>query len=164
VTRRRIQPPPPPRIELTPLIDVTFLILVFFLFTIRFRTLEGRLESHLPRGVGRTSAEALEPERARVVVHVLHSGTRLDPVLARAWRGQGPWRWGPDRVVRYDAGPRSTTRLADVRAWLSGLRALDPALELVIDAREGTSYADVVGVVDAARELGCAAITFAAAR
>jgi hypothetical protein len=66
--------------------------------------------------------------------------------------------------VRYDAGPHGTTRLADVRSWLAGLRALDPDLEVVIDAREGTSYADVVGLVDAARMLGCGSITFAAAR
>jgi biopolymer transport protein ExbD len=162
--RRRTQPLPAPRIELTPLIDVTFLILVFFLFTIRFRTLEGKLESHLPREVGQRASHALEPERARVVVRVLEPGTRLDPVLDRAWSGSGPWRWGPDRVLGYDAGPRKTTRLADVAAWLGGVRALAPEVEVVVDAREDTSYADVVGVVDAARTLGCASITFAAAR
>jgi biopolymer transport protein ExbD len=164
VARRRTQPLPAPRIELTPLIDVTFLILVFFLFTIRFRTLEGRLESHLPREVGQRARQALEPERARVVVRVLEPGTRLDPERDRAWSGAGPWRWGADRVVRYDAGPRSTTRLDDVAAWLAGVRTLQPGVEVVVDAREGTTYADVVGVVDTARTLGCASITFAAAR
>ena len=49
---RRSTPPPAPRIELTPMIDVTFLILVFFLCTIQLRSLEGQLESHLPRSSG----------------------------------------------------------------------------------------------------------------
>lgn len=35
--------------DLTPMIDVTFLILVFFLCTIKFKTLEGKLDSYLPK-------------------------------------------------------------------------------------------------------------------
>ena len=39
-------------IGLTAMIDVTFLLLIFFLCTLRFRSFEGKLEAFLPRDGG----------------------------------------------------------------------------------------------------------------
>jgi biopolymer transport protein ExbD len=42
--------------QMTPMIDVTFLLLIFFLCSIRFKLLDGKLAAYLPReeGVNRT--------------------------------------------------------------------------------------------------------------
>ena len=38
--------------EMTPMIDVVFLLLIFFMCTLRFKTLEGKLAAYLPRDAG----------------------------------------------------------------------------------------------------------------
>ena len=49
------------KMEMTPMIDVTFLLLIFFLLTIKFKVLEGKLAAYLPKDVGVNSSPA-EPK------------------------------------------------------------------------------------------------------
>ncbi|MEL6716433.1 MAG: biopolymer transporter ExbD, partial [Planctomycetota bacterium] len=37
-------------LEMTPMIDVTFLLLIFFMCTLKFKVLEGKLGAYLPKG------------------------------------------------------------------------------------------------------------------
>ena len=73
------------KIELTPMIDVTFLILIFFMCTLKFKTLDERFESFLPsdKGMGPTKAE-VPPEAAELQLRL------VDPVSKGsrriAWR------------------------------------------------------------------------------
>lgn len=46
--------------QLTSMIDVVFLLLVFFVCTMTFRVIEGRLDTELPKGVGPNLGEAVE--------------------------------------------------------------------------------------------------------
>jgi biopolymer transport protein ExbD len=161
-TRRPIAPAL--RSDLTPLIDVTFLILIFFLLTIRFRTLEGKLDARLPKGDGVNPTSAPVVDRARLVIEVERAGTRLAPESDAPWSGAGPFRYGPDRALRYTCGPRAVRDLAGVRAWLESMRAHDPAIELVIDARADTVHADVVAVLDLAGLVGFQGVALAGAR
>jgi biopolymer transport protein ExbD len=46
-----------PEISLTSLIDVVFLLLIFFIVTMKFKVLEGKLETELPKDVGVNSGE-----------------------------------------------------------------------------------------------------------
>lgn len=43
--------------ELTPMIDVVFLLLIFFIVTIKFKVLEGKLVTELPKDEGTNSGE-----------------------------------------------------------------------------------------------------------
>jgi biopolymer transport protein ExbD len=45
------------KVELTPMIDVVFLLLIFFIVTMKFKVLEGKLETELPKDVGVNSGE-----------------------------------------------------------------------------------------------------------
>jgi biopolymer transport protein ExbD len=47
-------------LELTPMIDVVFLLLIFFIVTMKFKVLEGKLETELPKDVGVNSGEVLD--------------------------------------------------------------------------------------------------------
>lgn len=55
------------RMDMTPMIDVTFLLLIFFLCTLNLKPLEGILLSHLPKDVGPSSSsvtkDPVEPTR-----------------------------------------------------------------------------------------------------
>jgi len=39
-------------LQMTPMIDVTFLLLIFFMCSIKFKMLDGKLAAYLPRNVG----------------------------------------------------------------------------------------------------------------
>ena len=39
-------------LQMTPMIDVTFLLLIFFLCSIKFKLLDGKLSTYLPKYVG----------------------------------------------------------------------------------------------------------------
>ena len=38
--------------QMTPMIDVTFLLLIFFLCSIKFKLLDGKMQTYLPRDLG----------------------------------------------------------------------------------------------------------------
>jgi len=46
--------------ELTPMIDVVFLLLIFFIVTMKFKVLEGKLATELPKDVGVNAGEVEE--------------------------------------------------------------------------------------------------------
>jgi len=56
------------RMEFTPMIDCVFLLLIFFMCTLKFKTLEGKLATYLPTDKGlNTHFEQLEPiEKIRI--------------------------------------------------------------------------------------------------
>jgi biopolymer transport protein ExbD len=149
---------------MTPMIDVTFLLLIFFMLTIQFRTLEGLLAAHLPRGVGGAPTEAEPRDEVRIRIDVLQEGTPVDAITSTSWDGARPFRYGPDRRVRWSVGPWSTT---DARELALHLREAHRSLaehEVVVDARARTIYSEVVTAVDAARAAGWERIGFAAMR
>ena len=65
--KKREQPKPKMQPPLTPMIDVTFQLLLFFLMTFTFREAEGLIPGTLPRGdQGGPSEEVLTPIRVTV--------------------------------------------------------------------------------------------------
>lgn len=44
-------------VDMTPMIDVTFLLLIFFMCTLHFKTLEGILQANLPKDVGISNSQ-----------------------------------------------------------------------------------------------------------
>ena len=153
------------RIDMTPMIDVVFQLLVFFMCTIQFRTLEGRLSAYLPKGVGQDPGEAESLERVTLAIHVRTPGTKLEPRGDRPWSGQGPFRFGPDRSVVYRVGPREVRGMPALTERLRELRARLPERGLTIDARTAPSgpapvYSDLIGALDCALAAGFEDIRF----
>ena len=65
--------------ELTPMIDVVFLLLIFFIVTIKFKVLEGKLETELPKDVGVNTTQAEPKEKVEIKIQVVKEGERRDP-------------------------------------------------------------------------------------
>ena len=65
-------------LEMTSMIDVTFLLLIFFMCTLKFKTLEGKLAAYLPKDVGVNTSEAEEIEKVEVLIKVANEGNKLD--------------------------------------------------------------------------------------
>ena len=74
-------------LEMTPMIDVTFLLLIFFMCTLKFKTLEGKLAAYLPKDVGVNQSDAEPIEKVEILVRVKKdrgtqqklTGTKLKP-------------------------------------------------------------------------------------
>ena len=54
--------------EMTSMIDVTFLLLIFFMCTLKFKTLEGKLAAYLPKDVGVNTSEAEPIEKVEILI------------------------------------------------------------------------------------------------
>ena len=69
---KNMQPP------LTPMIDVTFQLLIYFILTTTFRVAEGQIPGNLPTNVGQQQATSLESEP--VTLRLIPRGPALNQV------------------------------------------------------------------------------------
>ena len=158
------------KLDMTSMIDVTFLLLIFFMCTLKFKTLEGKLAAYLPKDVGVNSSDDPPIEKVEVTLTVLEEGTKLKPqrdpnATPIAWDGTPGTRYiyGDDRIVQYAIGPRKTRDLKEVQDVLNQLHLADPKRPATIDARKGIVYEDVVHVLDAAMNADFSEVTFVGA-
>lgn len=148
--------------DLTPMIDVVFQLLIFFLLNLQYRALEGRLDAFLPKERGAAHGVASLVTPVEITLRVVTPGERRDPLdPARAWSGSGPYAL-VGRELAYAVGPRQSRSLADVERWLAELVRASEERKLVVDPREGTLYDDVVPLLDLAHEAGFDGLTFVA--
>jgi biopolymer transport protein ExbD len=146
--------------DMTPMIDVTFQLLIFFMLTIKFKTLEGKLAAYLPKDVGVNTTEAIPKEKTEIKLKVDREGNKLEPLSDRPWGGEGPYRYDSTREIVYSIGPKSTKSLDEVKRRLRDLYNQDPERPATIDPFPGTVYDDVIRVLDVAIEAGYRDITF----
>ena len=145
-------------LEMTPMIDVTFLLLVFFLCTLRFKSLDAKLEAHLPRE-GAAATEAEVPERVTFAIRVVDPGTRVPRE-----DGTGAHDFDATRRVEFRVGPHRTLDAAAARARLAALHAADPERGVRLDPDSNAVAAEVVQAVDLALAAGFTDLVFAPAR
>jgi len=155
------------KMEMTPMIDVTFLLLIFFMCTLKFKTLEGKLAAYLPKDVGVNSSDDEPIEKVEITLKVLAEGTKIKPRRDKTepevpWDGTPGTRYeyGSDRRVEYSIGPRKTRDLDELQRVLKDLHLADKERPATIDARPGTVYEDVVHVLDAAMNAEFKEVTF----
>jgi biopolymer transport protein ExbD len=155
------------RLPIGSLIDVVFLLLVFFLCTMEFRSLEGKLAAFLPKERGGGPVCGLL-ETVDVRIEVAEEGRRRpneDPMRPYdAHRDENRFAY-EGRRLSYVVGPRRTSELGTLRAWLRDQIAVArrpsgeprPAL---LRPGSGVLHEEVVHVLDVAWEVGFAEIVF----
>lgn len=158
------------KLEMTPMIDVTFLLLIFFMCTLKFKTLEGKLAAYLPKDVGVNSSDDPPIEKVEITLRVIEEGTKLKPRRNKndakeIWGGEAGTRYeyDDDRIVEYSIGPRRTRDLVELEEVLKQIHLADDTRPATIDARKGSVYEDVVHVLDAAMNAEFEEVTFVGA-
>jgi biopolymer transport protein ExbD len=141
--RRRKGGGVPIAVHFAPMIDVTFLLLIFFLVTTSFERAEGILASQMPRDSGApTVALPLSP----IVVRLVQTGA-----------GHDDFSIGIDQVERT---PRSFAELTDTLRAIHERPAFDTETPVVIVAGDDVRWDHVVGYWNAALRAGCERIAF----
>jgi len=130
-------------VKMTPMIDVIFLLLVFFVATASFQAIEEVLPSHftLP---GSVAAEVqIDPE-------ILD----LDEiVIDLLWQAGRP---------RWEIAGRQYVSLAELQAVLTATRDIKPDLPVILDVEPPVPMEHVIDVYDLCRAVGLERIQFAA--
>ncbi len=160
--------------DMTPMIDVVFLMIVFFV-CIDFRVLEAKLPAYLPRELGRSTG-AVEPQEVLDVhVHVRSAGamsvdsahvTPGRPNRFRFTDRRVAWQIGARRFDDLDAGTRELARIARDPAFLvvdatTGERR---PIACAVDGMAGARYDEIAKLADACRAAGFTDIHFGGGR
>ena len=127
--------------ELTPMIDVVFLLLIFFIVTIKFKVLEGKLETELPKDVGVNAGEVEE------LLEKIEIDIRKDPT----------GEWG---LATYINGVKMPS-LANLEARLREYKRLNPEQKATLYPNTDVNYEQVVKVVDRCLAADLTDLTFA---
>lgn len=130
-------------IKMTPMIDVIFLLLIFFVCTASFRAVEEILPARLLSPGGAESQAPVDPETLD-----------LDEVVVRIeWASGRPcWRINERDYDRFD----------EVRAVLGSIARVKKDLPVILDINAAVPLENVIDAYDACRLVGLTKIEFAA--
>ncbi len=132
-----------PEMNLTPMIDVTFLLLIFFLVGMKFKEPEGKLNAFLPKEKGPppTNIDQIDPEE-ELTIRVRMLEGRTYPVYMMQDITYSSVRALEEKMVR--------------------LHAKTPDQPVTIDPDSTATYERVIWVLDACVRVGYTEIAFAA--
>ena len=131
-------------LNLAPMIDVVFLLLIFFISTTTLERAEGVLPSRLPRHSGLTGRIA--PPITPIVIHVRQTGPGLT-----------------DYSLRVESFANTPTTFNELASFLTDVQAnpgFDDETPVVIQASPDVLWDHVVGCWNAAVRAGCKCISF----
>ncbi|MGQ0554192.1 MAG: ExbD/TolR family protein [Planctomycetota bacterium] len=115
--------------DMTPMIDVTFQLIIFFICTIKFKTLEGKLATQLPKDVG-PNPTPLKEQLEKIDIYLHRDATQ------------------PDGFYATVAGQRMASAEA-LRARLIQIKASrGEETKVTLHPQKAVTYAHVVKVVD----------------
>lgn len=131
-------------LNFAPMIDVTFLLLIFFLVTTTFERAEGLLTAKLPKDAGAPSvALPLSP----IVIRLTRTGLGHDAVSIR--------------IDRFEHQPASIDELAASLRAIHDQPGFDKETPVVIAAHDDVPWDHVVGCWNAALRANCKRVAFA---
>ncbi len=125
--------------DMTPMIDVTFQLLIFFIITLKFKLLEKKLTSYLPTDFGLSSNE-IDVSENFLVVKLTQAGSSLDPIRDRTTRF----------FVENEEVTGSTQEeiLGKISAKIRSFREAQKDVKGKIDTGVGVPHATVVQILD----------------
>ena len=126
---------PRPALDLTPMLDVTFNLILFFVVTTQFASEQQPAPDGLQVDLPRAAAAQVLPSEASVDLTV-----------------------GPDGAVAIDG---ATVGRAELRGRLQSAAERDPNTLVVLRADRGVKHGEVVSVMDLARTLGLTRLAIA---
>ncbi len=146
------------RIELPiSMIDVVFLLLIFFMCSMQFRPVEQKLEAELPKDEGPERVEDIVVPPAEVRVKICWANGRSEVIHSPSAAYPDPWPGA--KVPLSTAGAHVEVRVNDLRVpdlnalarILRDIGAQSPDMAVVLDARQAVPFRWVIGAMDAGK-------------
>lgn len=121
---------------------------------------EGRLDAYLPFDCAAFGEEM--PKRLEVMLCVVKEGRKVRREDGKPWTAGSDelWSYGSDRIIEYSIGPRKMRDLPVLGERLEALHERLEGIGVVIDARRGVTFGEVVQVLDLVRKAGGEEITY----
>jgi biopolymer transport protein ExbD len=128
---------------MTPMIDVVFLLLIFFVWTISFQAIERLLPSSVSRESGKleSNLDDLDPD------------VDFDRIVVRLT--------GEAASPQYRVNDQVLSSAVEVRAFLQKIVAINPDAPVVIHPDDQIEIGPVVGLLDISRQCGFSKVSFA---
>jgi len=130
-------------IKMTPMIDVVFQLLVFFVCTVSFRATEEILSTKVTMQSGGTGTVEVDPQLAE-----------LEEIVVKLLSRDGRTSW----LIN----DRPYVHLIQVRDLLQTLARMQPNLPVILDIEAEVPLGDVIDVYDVCRIVGFNQVHFAA--
>jgi biopolymer transport protein ExbD len=159
--------------DMTPMIDIIFQLLIFFMLTMNFKEIEGKINSHLPKDKGLGPTVEQPPELRELRIAVIGSAAQAHIAQVRyEQRPIGEVRMRVDASGEMTGGEDPTNEGVwlrmekDVERWFRQARITAEALgervpPLKIDTEKTpAAYQFVVQVLDRAKKLGIERVEF----
>lgn len=123
--------------DMTPMIDVTFLLLIFFMCTLHFKTLEGMLQAHLPKDQGLQSKQIEKDPEEPITVKILKSS------------GETTALWVGDEQLQ------GRTRFNQLYLKIKKIIQASPGsnIPVIIDPDIDVPYQDIISTLNACRRV-----------
>lgn len=126
--------------QMTPMIDVCFLLLIFFMCSIKFKLLDGKMAAYLPRDVGVNATPADE------MLEKIDIDVKLDE--------------NDSKGFKLYINRREVATLPQFYEQIKLFRDRDPDAKATIYAYQGTEYGHVIKVVNECLRAKMTEITF----
>jgi len=148
--------------DMTPMIDVTFLLLIFFL-CLDFKTLESKLSANLPKDVGVNTTEAVPMEKLDIRIERVKWGQEVPDPSGRHRHilvgHKVKWYVGPQPFRDKQSFYRLLQKEAKILQYNEKTKSKEPK-PITIKTGAGVTYGDVTWVIDMAKYAGFETITF----
>lgn len=146
--QKRARPKPSMQPPLTPMIDVTFQLLLFFILTMEFRRAEGQLPADLPKQDGPQAAATVKLEEINIRLRVGGTTPEAPPII---------------EIERF--GQATINNWSELRDVLEDLKKRFDSDEtpVVVKPQGRVRWADVVNAYNQARVAGYKVVGFAPA-
>jgi len=153
------------QMDLTSMIDVTFLLLIFFICTLKYKRLEGKLTAYLPKDMGVNTDPSPPIEKLDIRIDVTNEGTKVSPLDPPV-----PFQPGVHQRFRYQGRTFSiqvgiqkfnSDNMEALAARLRDLASVDKERPVTIDPRRGVVTEDVVKVLDLVLDAKFEKVSFA---
>ncbi len=131
--------------SMTPMIDVVFLLMIFFVCTASFQVVERSLPTPLAAGAEAASVQPADAELAE-----------LEEVVI--------WIRGDSAAVHYQVGEALLADRQSLRPVLANLVEAEAALPVILNVEPLVELGHVIEVYDLCRTLGFTQVQFAAPR
>ncbi|MBM4014016.1 MAG: hypothetical protein FJ293_03505 [Planctomycetes bacterium] len=138
-------------LDMTPMIDCTFNLLIFFLCNINFKLLEGKIPAYLPKDVG-VNASPVDKQLEKIEIHIRRGSA---PAVK-----DSKWVWHENQIDIRVQG-KKLAGLQDFYTTILGVHKANPEAKATLYPGKGTLYIDCVKVINECLRANFVDITFA---